>query len=45
MGNYGRFSDYQGRIGLLGADRATQRRPVRPGATVLGGITRADGVG
>jgi len=45
MGNYGRFSDYQGRVGLLSVDRATQPRSVRPGATVLGGITRADGVG
>jgi len=34
MGNHGWFSDYQGRVGLLGVDRAT----------LLGGIAQADGI-
>ena len=43
--NYEWFNGYQGHFGLMGVDRATQRRWVRPSATILGRIARANRVG
>jgi beta-glucosidase len=44
MDNYEWFNGYHGHFGLLGVDRATQRRWIRPSAAVLGRIARANGV-
>jgi beta-glucosidase len=44
MDNYEWFKGYEGHFGLLGVDRATQRRWVRPSAAVLGGIARANAI-
>jgi beta-glucosidase len=44
MDNYEWFNGYHGHFGLLGVDRTTQRRWIRPSAAVLGRIARANGV-
>ena len=42
MDNWEWFKGYEGCFGLLGVDRTTQRRSIRPSATVLGAIARAN---
>jgi beta-glucosidase len=42
MDNYEWFNGYHGHFGLLGVERATQRRWIRPSAAVLGRIAGAD---
>jgi beta-glucosidase len=42
--NYEWFNGYHGHFGLLGVDRTTQRRWIRPSAAVLGRIARANRV-
>jgi hypothetical protein len=37
------YDGYHGHLGLLGVDRATQRRWIRPSAAVLAGMARAKG--
>ncbi|MBO0815954.1 MAG: family 1 glycosylhydrolase, partial [Actinobacteria bacterium] len=44
LDNYEWFNGYRGHLGLLGVDRATQRRTVRPSAVLLGRIARANAV-
>jgi beta-glucosidase len=41
--NFEWFNGYHGHFGLLGNDRATQRRWIRPSATRYGAIARANG--
>jgi beta-glucosidase len=42
--NFEWFKGYSGNFGLVEVDRATQRRSLRPSATVLGQIARANAV-
>ena len=42
--NYEWFKGYDGHFGLLGNDRATQQRRIRPSAVRLGSIARAKGL-
>ena len=44
MDNWEWFKGYQGCFGLLGNDRTTQRRSIRPSAALLGSIARANAV-
>jgi beta-glucosidase len=44
MDNFEWFIGYHGHFGLLGVDRTTQRRWIRPSAAVLGRIARANEV-
>lgn len=44
MDNWEWFKGYVGCFGLLGNDRSTQRRSIRPSAALLGGIARANAV-
>jgi beta-glucosidase len=44
MDNFEWFNGYQGHFGLLGVDRTTQRRWVRPSGLALGQIARENGV-
>jgi beta-glucosidase len=41
--NFEWFNGYHGHFGLLGNDRATQRRWIRPSALTYGMIARANG--
>jgi beta-glucosidase len=43
MDNYEWFNGYHGHFGLLGVDRATPRRWIRPSAAALAGIARTNG--
>ena len=42
MDNYEWFNGYHGHFGLLGVDRNTQQRRIRPSATVLGRIAHTN---
>ena len=44
MDNYEWFNGYHGHVGLLGVDRTTRRRWIRPSAAILTGIARANAV-
>jgi beta-glucosidase len=43
--NYEWLAGYRPRFGLIGVDRATQRRQIKPSAVLLGSIARANALG
>ena len=44
LDNYEWLLGYEPKFGIVGVDRSTQRRAIKPSAVMLGGIARANGL-